>query len=209
MESHASQTRTRRGNQPIALHDHSCPAHSKSGSPLPGDLRDWIQPWELISCLEHVVNELDLSAMPSQDLERERAYGQLSWGMKLTGSSFIGHRASPVRCGLPSLNCSRLFCLLGFSYSIGVFASHEIVRNCRSDNWFRNCSGGTIPFRNELVLFRRRHRARLEEILVRVFNQALACADPETLDSSELTQALFDEAKERLDFARHLDSCDE
>jgi len=162
-----------------------------------------------MSWLEQAIHELYRRIpVPSHDLQRERAYGQLPWAMNLSGHSLIGEISSPARCGL-SLNGSRLFCLLGFSYSTGVFGSQEIVRNCYTDNWLRNCPGHTIPFRNELVSFRRRHRASLEEILVRVFSRALAGADRKLAGSSELTQSLIEEAKERLDFARHLDSCDE
>ena len=145
----------------------------------------------------------------SQGLQRKRAYGQLSWGVNFMHPSLIGDFSSADRCGFACLNSSRLLCLLGFSYACGIFASQEIVRNCCTDQWFRNCSGATVPFRNELVLFRRRHRATLEQILTRVFSWAVAGAGREPSESSQSVEALLEEAKERLDFARHLDSCDE
>jgi hypothetical protein len=90
-----------------------------------------------------------------------------------------------------------------------MFSSQEITRNCGTDVWLQHCFGDAIPFRSELVSFRRRHRVGLEEVLLRILRSAVSSAGVDREESLELNQAAILEARERLDIARHLDSCDE
>jgi hypothetical protein len=101
--------------------------------------------------------------------------------------------------------------VLAFSYSLGVFSSEEIVRNCRTNSALGTLAGGKFLFRQELARFRRRHRALLTELVARVFIRAVS--EWFGLDYGKIAPYLDTHLRrlaiERLDIARHLDAIDE
>jgi hypothetical protein len=99
--------------------------------------------------------------------------------------------------------------VVGFAYSSGVFSSQEIIQQCYTDRWLRHCSGQTIPFRTELISFRRRHRIGIETILVEILRASLGWASLAPGEVDKMRVVAIQEAKARLELARHLDSCDE
>jgi hypothetical protein len=102
----------------------------------------------------------------------------------------------------------RLLCL---AYATGEAETSQIVQVCRRDPGFRATTAGFVPFPQELRHFRRRHRALLETLLARVFMR-LAFSDksrPIRRTSRALQEYFEARAREVLDLARHLDSCDE
>jgi len=102
----------------------------------------------------------------------------------------------------------RMFALLSFAYATGVFSGEEIAEKCHRDATFHSICDGAPPFPEEVGNFRRANRARLREILTRVFLHAVAERfDLEAvLMPPELEQDLRDRACERLDLARHMDT---
>jgi len=101
--------------------------------------------------------------------------------------------------------------VLGYSYVIGIFSSEEIVRHCRTNEAFAALSGRKFLFRQELTLFRRRHRPLLIELIGRVFVRAVCewYGVGRTDVAPYIESHLRRMAVERLDIARHLDTVDE
>jgi hypothetical protein len=150
---------------------------------LPRDLRDWVTTGSLIAWLEEDVEQLrhDRSAL------------------------------RPCSSGSAAFPAGTMLCLLAFAYVTQVFSSQEIIRSCYSDVAFRLLCGGPPPFRHELVRFRRRNRdllaAILESLFLRSLNHRFGRND--LLTEPGLHRRLRDCAMERLNIARHVDTCDD
>ena len=101
--------------------------------------------------------------------------------------------------------------VLAYSYTLGVFSSEEIVRNCRTNSALGALAGGKFLFRQELTRFRRRHRALLTELVARIFIRAVS--EWFGLEVGKIAPYLDTHLRrlaiERLDIARHLDAIDE
>ena len=153
---------------------------------LPLDLREWIDSLTLFDCVNQAADRLNLHAELSSNALFSRWYG-----------------------GLPSVDC--LSRLLAFAYCCAVFSSEEVVRTCRTDPIFRELCEHELPFREELISFRRSHRALLAELITTVLHHALSetFETENTADSGNLPHRMYQSAIERLDIARHLDSTDE
>jgi hypothetical protein len=101
--------------------------------------------------------------------------------------------------------------LLCLAYCTGRAASVEIIEACRREPEFRMVTRNVVPFPDELKTFRRRYRALLEELLTRLFLRAAVSRSgfPEGDTNLSLETYVARQAKNVLDLARHLDSCDE
>jgi hypothetical protein len=101
--------------------------------------------------------------------------------------------------------------LLCFAYATGRGRSAEILEGCRCDPELRLVAGDFLPFVEELRSFRRQYRALLEELLKRLYLRA--AASNEGSSRSEVSRGLEvyfgGRAKDFLNAARHLDSCDD
>jgi hypothetical protein len=101
--------------------------------------------------------------------------------------------------------------LLCFAYGAGVIRSAEIAEASRQEAEFRLASGDFRPFPDELKAFRRRYRAILEVVLTRLFVRAGSwnSAFARNFRCSEFTSQCARNARDLLNVARHLDSCDD
>jgi hypothetical protein len=111
----------------------------------------------------------------------------------------------------PECDPGVILSVLAYSYSLGVFSSEEIVRNCRTNPALSTLAGGKFLFRQELTRFRRRHRALLTELVARIFIRAVS--EWFGLDVGKIAPYLDTHLRrlaiEKLDIARHLDAIDE
>ncbi|HYG36886.1 MAG TPA: transposase [Clostridia bacterium] len=149
---------------------------------LPLDLREWVGSGTLI-CWIH--EELDRFCL--QD------FG-------LTEASYPEPICQP----------KTLLAILVYAYATETFESEGIEHACKSDTAFRLLCDGTTPYARELTLFRRRNRGLLVTLLVRLFTRALR--EQFVLGEANLPlglrHRLHEEAVERLDIARHMDTVD-
>ena len=150
---------------------------------LPRDLREWVTTGSLIAWLEEDVQQL------SHDRSELR----------------------PCSSGSAAFPAGTMLCLLAFAYVTQVFSSQEIVCSCYSDVAFRLLCGGPPPFRHELIRFRRRNRDLLAAVLETVFLRSLryTFAPSDLPTEPGLHRRLRDCAMERLNIARHVDTCDD
>lgn len=149
----------------------------------PPDIRRWVDTGTLIVWLDEEAEHLDRDLPELRPCPRES-----------TQDSF-----------------KATLCLLVFAYATGVLDSEEIARNCRADIAFRLLCSGTAPFQDELVRFRRKNRDLIATLLVNILARAVHyrfgyCMVPPTVP---LCQHLRAYAIQRLDIARHMDTCDE
>jgi hypothetical protein len=150
---------------------------------LPTNLTEWVDAWSLLGWVEEEVDKLDWSKAAVRDyLDRH-----------------------------PDYRPRVLLCLLAYAYATQVFGSEEIVRNCYSDTIYRLVCEGKAPERQELIRFRRDHRGLLKEILTYVFVRAVRerWGIGLTLLPPGLKRSLLENALERLNIARHMDSMEE
>jgi hypothetical protein len=98
--------------------------------------------------------------------------------------------------------------LLSFAYACGVYDADDIRRKCGSDTVFRMVSEDQAPFAEELATYRRRHRgfiaATLAHVLAQAIRDRLGIAGSLT---SDCNHSISDNAKERVNTARHLERC--
>ena len=148
------------------------------GRPL--DLRDWIESSLLFSWIEAEVERFVSSPDDSQSG---------------TGAMYDRFR--------------KILQILCFAYSTGRGRSADIAAGCRCEVEFQMIAENCLPFVDELVNFRRHHRALLEELLSRLYLRAACFSIGYTEEVSEtLEKRLRGRAKDFLNTARHLDSCD-
>ena len=118
-----------------------------------------------------------------------------------------GPLAGPVAVG----RFRKMLQVLCFAYATGLGRSAEILDACRCDPELRLVAGDFLPFVEELRSFRRRYRALLEELLTRLYLRAAASnAGASRTEVSRGLEVYFGgRAKDFLNVARHLDSCDD
>ncbi len=100
--------------------------------------------------------------------------------------------------------------VLVFAFASEMFASEDIAWACRFDPVFHRLCNGRPPFPQQLCAFRRKNRPMLVQVLTGVFKSALnqklgRSAAPL---SHDISRNLHDQAVERLDVARHMDTVD-
>jgi hypothetical protein len=149
----------------------------------PPDMRHWVDTGTLIVWLDEEMEHMDRALPELRPCPRES-----------TQDSF-----------------KATLCLLVFAYATEVFDSEEIARNCRANTAFRLLCSGAAPFPDELVQFRRKNRDLIATLLVNISARAVHhrfgyCRVAPTVP---LFQHLRAHAIQRLDIARHMDTCDE
>jgi hypothetical protein len=149
----------------------------------PRNIRDWVDTGTLIIWLDQEAEDLDRALRELRSCPHESTQGSFKAKLRL----------------------------LVFAYATEVFDSEEIARNCRTDIVFRLLCSGTVPFPDELMRFRRKNRDLIATVLVNIFARAVHyrfgyCI---VLPMVPLSRHLRDYAIERLDIARHMDTCDE
>lgn len=180
---------------------------------VPTDLREWIGSEKIIAWIEQSIEEMDRATV--FPVRRGFSGGTRTECSRIAAGRWVSSRLQSFRtervhdCTPFSIDRRRLFSLLGFSYTAGIFSSQEIIRQCYKEFWFRHCSGQVIPFRTELISFRRRERVGLELVLTRVLGSALSAVCEGRLGRGEMREIAIEEAKGRIEIARHMDSCDE
>lgn len=113
----------------------------------------------------------------------------------------------------PDFEPKALLNTMTFAYAIGVFSSDEIVRRCSEEPEFHGVRPKLPPRSAELKRFRKENRGLLKWCLVCVITQALKTQflegqSIETLPAG-LRRFVVQNATERLDIARHMDSSSE
>ncbi len=98
--------------------------------------------------------------------------------------------------------------VLAFAFASGMFASDEIAGACRSDPVLHRLCNGRPPFQQQLCSFRRRNRPLLVQVLTGVFKRAITrkLGSSAAMLPRHTARTLHDQAVERLDLARHMDS---
>jgi hypothetical protein len=159
------------------------PAEQEEQFNLPANLTEWADPSTVTRWVEEEVGNLDWD------------------NPEVTG--YLQHH--------PDYQPKRLMSLLCYAYATEVFGSDEIVRLCYEDAIYRGLCQGRAPQKRELIRFRRENRGLLRGVLAYVFIRAVRERFDlgTTLIPPGLKRLLLDNAVERLDTARHLDSMEE
>jgi hypothetical protein len=150
---------------------------------LPADLGEWATPCELMEWIEEEVEKLDWKNPEVVDYLRLHA----------------------------DYRPKALLCLLSFAYASQVLGSEEIVRRCYNDTIYRLLCEGKAPRAQQLIRFRRENRGLLKGILTYVFIRAVRehFRLGTILLPPGLKRYLLDNAVDRLNTARHMDSTEE
>lgn len=110
---------------------------------------------------------------------------------------------------LASADARGLLAVLAFALVGLIFGSDEIAHACRSDATFQRLAGGAAFFPHEVWSARRKYRAQLEQVLTGVLTEAIRSRFGLASSSlpAELQEDLRWHAAERLEIARHIDTC--
>jgi hypothetical protein len=97
-----------------------------------------------------------------------------------------------------------------FAYAVGIFGAEEIARSCSTNPDFRTLRPRLPPIVSDLKQFRRGNRGILKWALADVISRALKSQLIEGPSLEALPMGLrrymLDNARARLDLARHIDS---
>lgn len=110
----------------------------------------------------------------------------------------------------PEYRPKALLALLTYAYSTQVLAADDIVRKCETDVIFRLICRDQPPTALELKRFRRENRGLIKGLLIPVFVRAVKaklCVEDILLPPG-FKRYLLDQAIERLDLARHMDTAE-
>jgi len=130
----------------------------------------------------------------------EQELGKLDWQHPTVAGYLNEHPHQQLRPMLSIL----AFALLGL-----VFGSDEIARECRTECGFHKLTDGSAPFPHELWTVRRKYRGVLEQVMTGVLAKAICnrFGLAATILPAELHEDLREHAAERLEIARHVDTC--
>jgi hypothetical protein len=166
---------------------------------------------QFAGCAERDIIELD---------EVSKVIGELrNWADRFALASWVETEAEALSYSVgmeewfdekTESNPGIILSVLGYSYTIGIFSSEEIVRQCRTNDAFSALSDGNFLFRQELTRFRRRNRRLLIELIGRVFVRVVS--EWYGLGGTEVAPYIVSYLRrmaiDRLDIARHLDAVD-
>ena len=101
-----------------------------------------------------------------------------------------------------------MLCLLTYAYATQILSADEIVNRCYSDTVFRLICENKAPTVAEVRRFRRENRSLLKGMLLPLFIRVVKAKFDlgDILLPAGLKRYLMDNAVERLDTARHMDS---
>jgi hypothetical protein len=170
-------------NTRMTMKTQEVPAGREEEFSLPADLGEWAAPCTLMEWIDEEVERLDWKN--PEVVEYLRLH--------------------------PDYRPKAMLCLLAYAYASQVFGSEEIVRRCYSDTVYRLLCEGKAPQAQELIRFRRENRGLLKGILTYVFIRAVREQFQlgTVLLPPGLKRYLLDNAVERLNTARHMDSPEE
>jgi hypothetical protein len=170
-------------NKRMAMKTQEEPAGREEEFSLPADLGEWAAPCTLMEWIEEEVERLDWKN--PEVVEYLRLH--------------------------PDYRPKAMLCLLAYAYASQVFGSEEIVRRCYNDTVYRLLCEGKAPQAQQLIRFRRENRGLIKGILTYVFIRAVREQFElgTVLLPPGLKRYLLDNAVERLNTARHMDSMEE
>ena len=156
-----------------------------------------------LEAAEYLAIPMDVSLWVSKrQLRRwvEDSVESLNWASPKLAELIRRHPESEVKA---------LFCTLTLAYLTGNFSGEEIVEAAARDAEFRAIRPAAPPRPEELTAFRRLHRGLLKQALADVLCKVVKARFAEDSDrpllSSQLRRAIFENAVERLNIARHMD----